>query len=214
MKKIAQVKVKICGITNLPDALKAVYAGADTLGFVFYRQSPRYITPSHAGHIIDILLPLVTTVGVFVDPTMEYLRQVIKKCRLDYIQLHGDETPTFCQKVRRKFKVKIIKAFRVKDKSSLTSIGQYKVDAYLLDTYHKNKPGGTGLTFDWRLAKGAKINRDRLIVAGGLTPENVRRVARNIRPWAVDVAGGVEKAPGKKDPAKIKKFIRAAKQRI
>ena len=185
--------------------------GADALGFVFYPKSPRYITPDRAARIIREIPPFVAAVGVFVDPTPEELERVIERCPLDYVQLHGVETPEFCRKVRHQLGKKVIKAFRIKDESSLEMLTRYDVDAYLLDTYRADMPGGTGLTFRWEVAYNFDVNRARLILAGGLNPDNVSNAIRIVRPWAVDVSSGVEIEPGRKDHDKIKNFIAAAK---
>jgi phosphoribosylanthranilate isomerase len=205
------VRVKICGITNIEDALAAARLGADALGFVFYPKSPRYIPPDRAAEIINAVPPFVTTVGVFVDPSPDELERVIERCRLDYVQLHGSESPQFCCEMSLSLGRRIIKAFRVKDETSLRRMRIYEVDAYLLDTYRSDLPGGTGLTFGWEVAYNLDVDRAHLILAGGLNPENVRDAVRLVRPWAVDVSSGVEIEPGRKDHDKIRRFIIAAK---
>lgn len=200
------VKVKICGITNLADARAAVSAGADALGFVFYEKSPRHVTPQKAAAIIAQLPPFVQTVGLFVDEEVERVNWVASFCGLDLIQLHGEEPPEYCQDVNRR----IIKAFRVRDEASLAGIGKYEVAGYLLDAWSPDAPGGTGLTFDWSLARQAAGTRP-IILAGGLNPDNVAMACATVSPYAVDVSSGVEAAPGEKDHDKIRAFIAAAR---
>jgi phosphoribosylanthranilate isomerase len=202
------VSVKICGITNRDDAYTAVEAGADALGFVFYPPSPRYVTPEHACEIIRTLPPFVTTVGLFVDVAVEMINDTAERCGLDRIQLHGSEPPAFCARLNRP----VIKAFRMKGADSLAMLPRYTVSAYLLDAYVEGAlPGGTGVSFAWELAAQAKPYGP-VILAGGLTPENVAGAIRQIRPYGVDVSTGVERAPGLKDDAKVRAFIACAKR--
>jgi phosphoribosylanthranilate isomerase len=199
-------KIKICGITNVQDTHAAVDLGADALGFIFVPDTPRYIEPQDAARAISELPPFVTKVGVFADESPEAISQIVQTCGLNAIQLHGSETPKYCDDMGASSRVTIIKSFRVKDRHSLSPIPEYKVSAYLLDTYVKGKKGGTGETFNWDLAKEAK-QYGRVIIAGGLTPENVAEAIRHVQPYAVDVGSGVEASPGRKDHAKIKAFI-------
>ncbi len=201
------VRVKICGITNLKDALAAAKAGADALGFIF-APSPRRITPAQARLICRELPPFITRVGVFVDAPIEEVRAVVEYCGLDALQLHGSESPDCCRALGRR----VIKAFRVGDAINRDEVAHFPADAILLDTYIAGQKGGTGCTFDWQLAAGLKLSRP-LILAGGLTPENVRQAVATVQPYGVDVSSGVEKDghPGKKDPEKIRRFIAAAK---
>ncbi|HMN02772.1 phosphoribosylanthranilate isomerase [Geobacter anodireducens] len=200
------VRVKICGITSLEDALVAVEAGADALGFVFHDESPRHVTPEQAAGIIAGLPPFIQTVGLFVNRPLAFVNDTAARCRLDLVQLHGDEPPEFCDAVERR----VIKAFRVKDITSLDPIRHYRVAAHLLDAYSPKAYGGTGLTFNWDIAAAAKAFGP-LILAGGLTPDNVREAVETVKPYAVDVSGGVESAPGRKDAARVREFIRRAK---
>jgi phosphoribosylanthranilate isomerase len=201
------VHVKICGITSVEDAQAAVEAGADALGFVFYPPSPRYVTPEQADQIIRWLPPFVTTVGLFVDVPLDMINDIAARCRLDRIQLHGHETPEFC----RQLKQPVIKAFRIKNVDSLAQLPRYTVSAYLLDAYVEGAlPGGTGASFPWDLAAQAKPYGP-MILAGGLTPENVAAAIVRLRPYGVDVSSGVERAPGFKDHQKVRAFIACAK---
>jgi phosphoribosylanthranilate isomerase len=201
------VHVKICGITSLEDARAAIDAGTDALGFVFYPPSPRYVTPEQAERIIQRLPPFVTTVGLFVDLALDIVNDTAARCGLDRIQLHGRETPEFCAQVTRP----VIKAFRVKNTESLAHLSAYRVSAYLLDAYVEGAlPGGTGASFSWELAAQAKPYGP-VILAGGLTPENIEAAIAQIRPYGVDVSTGVEHAPGIKDRQKVCDFITRAK---
>ena len=200
------VKVKICGITNLEDALMVVEAGADALGFVFFRGSPRFISPEQATAIIRRLSPFVHTVGLFVNEGLATVNAVADQCGLDLVQLHGEEPPDYCAAVKRR----IIKAFRVKDASSLNEIKNYRVAAFLLDAWSPGAHGGTGTTFNWELAARASASH-RIILAGGLTPDNVAEAIAAVNPYAVDVSSGVESAPGKKDAGLVGRFIRSCR---
>jgi phosphoribosylanthranilate isomerase len=201
------VKVKICGITSAEDALAAVDAGADALGFMFYAPSPRCVTRESAAPIIRRLPPFVAKVGVFVNPTAEEVRQAIADCGLDTLQFHGEEPPEFCSQ----FGLRALKAFRVQGPETLKTLPDYSGVAWLLDSFVAGARGGTGHTFNWDIAAQAAKLGGRVILAGGLTPENVADAVRKVRPYAVDVSSGVESAPGKKDAAKVRAFIAAAK---
>jgi phosphoribosylanthranilate isomerase len=201
------VRIKICGITNLDDALLAAALGADALGFILYAKSPRYVDPEVARQIIGQLPPFVAAVGVFVDEAATVVQEVAARAGLDWIQLHGQESPEYCRSLGRK----VIKAFRVQDEGSLRRLADYggAAQALLLDTYKKGQVGGTGEIFDWHLARKAK-NYGPIILAGGLTAENVAQAIAAAGPAAVDAASGTEAAPGKKDPAKLRAFFEAA----
>lgn len=196
------IRIKICGITNLDDAMAAAELGADALGFNFYPESPRFIAPEAAAEIIYQLPPFILTVGIFVNEPEEKVREIHERTGIQVFQFHGDESPEFCERFERR----VIKVFRVKDKESLHSIMHYKASAFLLDSHKDGLLGGTGVPFDWDLAQDAARSR-RVILAGGLTPENVGEAIRRVKPYGVDVAGGVEKEKGIKDHGKIKKFI-------
>ncbi len=201
-------KIKICGITNLPDARLAVELGADALGFIFYSRSPRCIPVTKAADICNTLPPFVTKVGVFVDELEFEIEKALGECLLNALQFHGDEPPGFCQK----FAAKSIKAIRMRDESSLRAAAEYDVDALLLDTYTDSEQGGTGKTFDWSLAvKAQEILVPPIVLSGGLTTANVQEAIRKVRPYAVDVSSGVEREPGRKDPEKLRRFIELVK---
>ncbi|MCH8295018.1 phosphoribosylanthranilate isomerase [Candidatus Poribacteria bacterium] len=200
-------RIKICGITNLDDALTAIEAGADALGFNFVPHTPRYIEAQNAATIIDRLPPFITTVGLFVNEELSKIEGIASHCHLNVIQLHGDESPEFCDTLNRKS----IKAFRIKDESSLSQLPNYRASAYLLDTYVKGKMGGTGEVFDWHLAVKAK-QYGPIVLAGGLNPDNVADAVRQVHPYGVDVSSGVEAKPGRKEPAKVRAFIRAVRE--
>jgi len=202
-------RIKICGITNLADAQLAVELGANALGFIFYRQSKRYVAPALAAEICAALPPFVAKVGVFVNESEVDIRKTLNDCRLDVVQLHGEESPEFCQR----FPVKVIKAIRVRSEDSLRAATDYDVDALLLDTYTTEQHGGTGQKFDWTLARQAKtMLRVPIVLSGGLTPENVGDAMRQVEPFAVDVASGVEAEPGRKDLEKLRRFFKACRQ--
>lgn len=203
------VAVKICGITNYEDATLAVDLGAAALGFIF-ADSPRQITPQKALDIIHAIPPFVKTVGVFVNEGPAEIREVIHYCGLDLVQLHGDESPDLCHALMPS----TIKALRIKDASSIQSSQAYqgKVRALLLDTYAKDKAGGTGLTFDWRLAIKIKELGTPIILAGGLDPSNIHDAIQTVRPYAVDVNSGVEECPGKKSPMLMKDLMKRVRR--
>ena len=204
------VAVKICGITNYEDASIAVELGAGALGFIF-AYSPRQITPHKARDIINAIPPFVKTVGVFVNEDPAVIRNVKHYCGLDLVQLHGDESPDFCDELMPY----TIKALRIKDESSLQAAQAYrgKVRALLLDTYSKEKAGGTGETFDWQLAIKIKKLGIPIILAGGLGPSNIEGAISTVRPYAVDVNSGVEKHPGKKSHTLIEGLMQKVKRR-
>jgi phosphoribosylanthranilate isomerase len=200
------VRVKICGITRLEDALAALRAGADALGFNFWPRSKRYVEPQAANAIIRRLPPLVSTVGVFVDPGFDELLMAVGQSGVGAVQLHGDEPPEACALVP----LPVIKGIRVKDRGSLAALDRYEVAGFLLDADTAGY-GGSGQTFDWSIAAEAAA-RAPVLLAGGLTPENVAEAVRAVRPWGVDVASGVEAAPGVKDAEKMIRFVENAKR--
>jgi len=203
------VRVKICGITNLKDALLSVRSGCDALGFVFYKKSPRYIAPKKARLIISKLPKRVYKVGVFVNATKEEVERTARVCKLDMAQLHGQESAGFCGSIKS---CRVIKAFRLKNAPDLKDIKKYRAYAYLFDTYSKRKFGGTGRSFDWKLLKGARRIKKPVFLAGGLTAKNVARAIKLVKPEWVDVSSAVETSPGNKSGARIKQFIAAVKK--
>ena len=200
------VRVKICGITNELDAGRAARAGADAIGFIFYKKSARFIAPFKAHKIIETLPPFVTPVGVFVNQPMGAIEDIIKHAGLGAVQLHGDEDHHFCKRLRRS-KVKIIKVIRVADHIDINMLKEYKVDAFLFDTADDKAHGGTGRTFDWKLLNEVKSLNVPIILSGGLNHQNVIEPVTNLKPYAVDVSSSIEEAPGKKDHKKMKEFI-------
>lgn len=201
-------RVKICGITRPEDALAAAKAGADAIGLVFYDKSPRAVDIGQAWEILDVLPPFVTTVGLFVNADAQTLEDILVEVPLDVLQFHGDETADFCEQFGHPY----IKAIRMQAETDLQALGQDYAGAQglLLDTYRPGVPGGTGETFDWALAQQSCDKP--IILAGGLRPDNVAYAIEQVRPWAVDVSGGVEKEKGIKDSGKIDAFIQAVKQ--
>jgi len=200
-------KVKICGVTTVADALAAAEASADMIGLNFYAGSPRHVTPVVAAEIAHALPPFVLRVGVFVNPPVELVLRAIGDAGLNLLQFHGDETSEFCTQ----FGVMSVKAIRVQSAESLPTMANFQTDALLLDAYSAAGLGGTGEKFNWDLAIEAQKFGKPIFLAGGLTPENVAAAVRQVRPFAVDVASGVEAAPGKKDAAKMRAFIAAVR---
>ena len=203
-----RTRIKICGIRDALHACVAADAGADAIGLVFYRDSPRYVTPGAAASIIAVLPPFVTTVGLFVDASEGKVRDALATVRLDLLQFHGNESPEFCAS----FGVPYLRAVPMGPGIDLLEwVGRFSsARALLLDAHAPGQPGGTGRTFDW-----AGVPRDLpipLILSGGLTIENVGRAVREVKPWAVDVSSGVEASRGSKDPQKIVEFIRSVQR--
>jgi len=204
---MALFKVKICGITNSEDALAAVDMGADILGFNFYPKSPRYIDPADALDIINKLPTFVDTAGVFVNAEYEHIKQLNEIGFLNWIQLHGDETPEFCESLRW-LSTRTIKAIRVKNSDDIKAAEQYPTDAVLFDTYDPNCYGGTGKTFNWSMI--CTIHK-RIFLAGGINPDNVIQ-ALEIGVYGIDICSGIEERPGKKDLKKMKKLFENIRQ--
>jgi len=205
------VRVKICGITNLDDAIMVVEEGADALGFVFFRESRRYIEPGLAGDISRAVPPLVCKVGVFVNEKEENILRIVNMVGLDAIQLHGDESPEFCARLAEH--VKVIKAFRVSKEEDVEASFKYTNILPLFDT-RSSQYGGSGMTFDWRILCRYREKLRYFVLSGGLTPANVGEAIRMLSPYAVDVSTGVESSPGKKDKCKVEAFIRCAKEGV
>ncbi len=202
------VRVKICGITNVEDARLAVEAGADLIGLNFYPPSPRCISEHTAQEIRAVLPATVWSVGVCVNAGRERMATLAERLDLHALQFHGDETNADCSG----WPQKTIKAVRIGSEDPPLQWEAYPTDYLLLDTYHPGRYGGTGETFAWeQVANLSAAQRQRIILAGGLTPENVAAAVQAVQPWAVDVAGGVESAPGRKDPEKLRAFIHYAK---
>ena len=197
--------IKICGITNKEDALLAIQNGAAALGFIFAESSPRKVTVQQVAEITAELPPFVSLVGVFLNHDMDFIQSTMKTCRLDIAQLHGDESPAFCEQLS----CHVIKVFKVSSREDLVPIEPYLrlVSAILLDTKVAGLDGGTGQVFDWNLALDAKALGVPLILAGGINPDNVRDAIKNVQPYGLDVSSGVEKAVGKKDPKKLKQLF-------
>lgn len=204
------MKVKICGITNAKDAVVAREAGADALGFVLYRKSPRFVEPAVVKTIVAELSPFVLPIGVFVNEEPQRVRTLMDECGLMLAQLHGDESALYCQQLGRP----ILKALRLKDRGTFLALAEFQgranVRGFLIDTFSDQAYGGTGTTVDWTLAQEAARSTP-IILAGGLTPTNVGEAIARVRPYGVDVSSGVEQCPGKKDPDKVKAFIKAAR---
>lgn len=199
-------KVKICGITSADDALMAVDAGADAIGLVFFEKSPRAVDSERASLIVAALPPFVQVVGLFVNAPLDFVNATCDRVGLDIVQLHGEESPAYCTKVRRR----VMKAFRVKGPETLDAMDSYRVAGFLLDAYSPNAYGGTGECFDWNLVVAAK-RHGPIILAGGLNPDNVALAVAQVSPYAVDVSSGVEASPGVKDPEKVRAFITRTK---
>ena len=204
------VKIKICGITSVEDAKVAVAAGADALGFVLYRNSPRFVEPAMVKRIVAGLPPFVLPVGVFVNEEPGLVRSLLDGCGLALAQLHGDETASYCQDLGRP----VLKALRLKDRGTFLALAEFQgranVRGVLIDAFSNQAYGGTGQTVDWTLAQEAARSTS-VVLAGGLTPVNVAEAISHVRPYGVDVSSGVELSPGKKDHDKVKAFIEAAR---
>jgi phosphoribosylanthranilate isomerase len=200
------MEIKICGITNLEDAKIAVLAGASALGFVFHPASPRYVTPGRAKAITGLLPVSICKVGVFVDFDAGEVRKISRFCRLDLLQLHGNESPDYCSRFSPSV---LLKAVALRSGEDLAALKEYPVRAIVADARDLGLPGGTGRTCDWDLARQAG-EACALILAGGLNSGNVRAAIESVRPRGVDTASGVEAKPGKKDPEKLRAFMAAA----
>ncbi len=200
-------RVKVCGITSAPDAAVAVEAGAHAVGFVFVPGTPRYLHVEAAERIVAELPPFVAAVGVFVDQALDEVLEIAARCRLHAVQLHGEEPEGFSLRIPHP----VIKAIRVRDRESLQPIATYPAQAFLLDSYVEGRAGGTGTAGPWSLA--AEVARQaRIILSGGLRPDNVEAAVRLVRPYAVDVSSGVEAHPGEKDPQKVREFVAAVRR--
>ncbi len=204
--QLLMTKVKICGITNVEDALKAIELGADALGFVF-ASSPRRVESKQAVEIINQLPSTIFKIGVFVNADLEEIEKISKDCHLDALQLHGKETPEYCDKLNKISTVSLIKTFHLREEKDLGKISDYNLRIICLDSYTEDKLGGTGEVFNWNLAKQAEKFNKKIILSGGLNVDNVQEAIVKVQPWMVDVSSGVEKSLGKKDYQLIKEFI-------
>jgi phosphoribosylanthranilate isomerase len=197
------IRIKICGITRYEDAKVAAGLGVDALGFIFHPKSPRYIAPEAAALIIKQLPPFVSRVGVFVDEEIEKVVSIARATGIDTIQLHGTESPRYCLKLP----LPVIKAFSIDPTSDLSLLGQYDVAGFILDTWSADRRGGTGKTFDWSIARAATAKYQRVILAGGLNPQNIEEAVSTVLPYGVDINSGVEIKPGIKNPRKIRDAV-------
>lgn len=204
-----RVFVKICGLCRSEDVEAVAGLKPDAMGFVFWRKSPRVVSPENVGEWTRDLPRSIRKVGVFVDAPLADVVRAIKAARLDVVQLHGHEPPGFCELIP----TDVWKSLHL-DRVDEETAGAYRVDAFLVDSYSAESPGGTGRTGDWTLARAfVKARRTPVLLAGGLTPGNVREAVRAVRPWGVDVSSGVESRPGKKDIGKVRDFIAQCRRR-
>ena len=201
--------IKICGITNVHDALAAVAAGADALGFNFYKPSPRYVTPQTVREIVAKLPVSVLTVGVFVNEESQSVRNIANEANVAALQLHGDESPEYCRELGKDRYV--IKTFAVANDFDVQRIRLYRVEAIMLDTKHNSLRGGTGRVFDWSVAKEVNDFVPKLFLAGGLSPENIEEAVATVRPYAIDACSALEDAPGRKNHERMRAFVEIAR---
>jgi phosphoribosylanthranilate isomerase len=203
-------KIKFCGITSLADAERATAAGAWAIGLIFWPHSSRRCAIDDATEIAASLRRRIEIAGVFVNATLEHVAQTAEAVGLTLLQLHGEEGPAYCAEAARRTGCKVIKAMRVRSGADIQALSPFHTDYHLLDSYTPGLPGGTGETFAWDLARGHR-GTTPMILSGGLTPDNVAHAIDVVRPFAVDVASGVELAPGRKDPAKLEAFAEAVR---
>jgi phosphoribosylanthranilate isomerase len=197
------IRIKICGITRYEDAKAAASIGVDAVGFIFYPKSPRYIAPEDAAAIIAGLPPFISRVGVFVDETPERVVAIARTAGIDTLQLHGTESPEFCAMMP----LPVIKGFSINAVTDLSKLDGYRTSGFLLDTWSPDQRGGTGKTFDWSIATEACRKSDRIILAGGLNPDNIREAVETVHPYGVDINSGVEIRPGEKNPHKMRELV-------
>nr|MBU1328219.1 phosphoribosylanthranilate isomerase [Candidatus Omnitrophota bacterium] len=209
-----RVRVKFCGITSVEDRNNAIAAGADAIGIVFFKDSPRFVALKKAERIVKDMPPFISAVGVFVNEVLEFIEECVERCDLNAVQLHGDEDVKYCFKFKdlNLKGVKLIKGIRIKDKESLVSIENCPSDAIILDAYKKGMYGGTGQGFDRSLAIIAKEYGKNIILSGGLNPDNVYNIIKEIKPYGVDVSSGIESSPGKKNIELMERFIEEVKR--
>ncbi len=201
--------VKICGIMNRREAECAIDAGADALGFIFYPKSPRFLDLEKASRLLRNLPKGILKVGVFVDEPDEFLEHYLEQLPLDYVQLHGHESPKYCSEVS----AKVIKGLRIRNQNDIVNVGDYRVSFYLLDAFSEEEFGGTGKTFDWKIALEAKkVLSSPIILSGGLNPKNIAEAVKAVSPYGVDVSSGVETSPGVKDHMKVREFLNNARE--
>jgi phosphoribosylanthranilate isomerase len=211
------VKVKICGITNSEDAVAAIEAGAEMLGFNFYRPSPRYVEPDRAREIIDHLRSNAqhnpaTMVGVFVDESIDSVVRIVNEASLDAVQLHGEESPEFCAELKSLLPDKdLVKALRVNGSFDPQTASRYSVQAIMLDAFHEQLRGGTGRVIDWDIARTVRDLVPQLFLSGGLSADNVAEAISRVQPFAVDACSSLESSPGRKDPTRVEEFVRAVR---
>jgi phosphoribosylanthranilate isomerase len=203
--------VKICGITNLEDAELAVSGGAWAIGMVFHSESPRSCDPETGVEIGAALRRRVELVGVFVNEPLDRVVDLAENASLSIVQLHGDEGPAYCQEASRRTGLKVIKAARVRDASSVRALAAYRTDFHMLDTHVPGRHGGTGERFDWSLA-GEHSRSIPLILSGGIRPENVGEAIAIVHPFAIDVSSGIEAEPGRKDPGKLRRLFESVRE--
>lgn len=204
-----RIRIKVCGITRQADAHAAVHFGVDALGFIFVKKTPRYIAPDSARAIIETLPPFITRVGVFVNSPMDAVQEIVSRSGLTQVQLHGNESSGYCDELKSwNRSLTICKVFRIGLDRIPTHISGYDqaIDCVLLDTFIKGADGGTGEIFDWNLIQGLSLKKP-LILAGGLSLENVEEAVRKVVPYGIDINSGVEDEPGKKNPQLIEKLI-------
>ncbi|HYW71414.1 MAG TPA: phosphoribosylanthranilate isomerase [Pyrinomonadaceae bacterium] len=207
-------KVKICGVTNIDDARAVADAGADIIGLNFYRPSARYIAPDAARALVNEIKARdwkLSVVAVFVDEPIESVIDIANTTGIDTVQLHGDESPAFCEELNTRDGLSVIKALRVRERFNSLDALQYPVAAILLDAFHNTLRGGTGLTVDFEVARETRQQVPRLFLSGGLSPENVADAIRQVNPYAVDACSLLESAPGKKDTARVRAFVAAVR---
>jgi len=202
------MKVKICGITNVDDARAAADAGCDAVGFVFYKESRRWVTPNKVSKIVSQIPRKVLRVGVFVDAKENAIRWAKDLCGLDMLQFHGEESQEFCEKFKDS---KVIKAFRIRKMRDVRGVSRYDTYAFLFDAYIRSTPGGTGEKFDWELLRDFDRGKHEIFLSGGLNPKNVRQAIEIVQPDWVDASSSLEEIPAKKDHKKVAEFIKAAK---
>ena len=205
-----RTRIKMCGVTRDKDVEAGINAGLDALGFIFYDKSPRNVTPDYVRSVVSRMGPFTDSIGVFVDRQREEVEEIVEYCGLTHAQLHGNENPKYCERVERFVSpCRVIKAFRVSEQSVKEDFAPYGdvIHGYLLDTYSKGIAGGTGHTFDWSIIEKLELQRP-LVLAGGLSPDNVEEALKQVRPFGLDVNSGVEVEPGIKDHAKLFEFVR------